>query len=101
MTNVNTQYWKRVIAYFDRVESGEEHLDYDELLQRAKRIARHGQAANDRVAELEAEVEQLRSLNRQLSDRIVQLNDEVRLLTKSNEALHGVFVYKVEDGTSD
>lgn len=61
MTNENTQYWKRVIAYFDRVEKGEERPDYDELLQRAKTVARHGQAANDRVAELEAENSRLQS----------------------------------------
>jgi hypothetical protein len=62
MTNVDTQYWKRVIAYFDRVEKGEERPDYDELLQRAKTVARHGQKANDRVAELEAENERLRTI---------------------------------------
>ncbi|WNF07428.1 hypothetical protein [Brevibacillus borstelensis] len=62
MTNVNTQYWKRVVAYFDRVEKGEERPTYDELVRRAKRTARHGQAANDRVAELEAEVERMRSV---------------------------------------
>lgn len=59
MTNVNTQYWKRVIAYFDRVEKGEERPDFSELLSRAKRIAIRGQALNDRVAELEAEVARL------------------------------------------
>lgn len=72
MTNVNTQYWKRVVAYFDRVEKGEERPTYDELLQRAQTIARHGQQANDRVAELESENERLKMDNFRLQYELSQ-----------------------------
>lgn len=61
MTNIDTQYWKRVLAYLDRVESGEERPDYTELLSRAKKIAQHGRDLNVRVAKLEAENARLRA----------------------------------------
>jgi hypothetical protein len=62
MTNVDTRYWKRVVAYFDRIECGKEHPEYDEIVRRGRRIAERAQALNDRVAELEAENERLRTI---------------------------------------
>ncbi|EMT54775.1 hypothetical protein I532_04185 [Brevibacillus borstelensis AK1] len=62
MTNDNTTYWKRVIAHFDREMNDDRLPDSTRsMAARGKRVAEHGQKANDRVAELEAEVKRLRS----------------------------------------
>ncbi|NGQ95443.1 hypothetical protein G3578_09785 [Brevibacillus sp. SYP-B805] len=90
MTNENTQYWKRVVAYFDRVEKGEERPTYDELVRRAKRTARHGQAANDRVAELEAENSRLQSEIQTITHVIYSEDAEKERLRAEIYRLHAI-----------
>lgn len=63
MTNANTTYWKRVVAYFDREMNDAYWPDSTRsMAARGKKIAERAQALNDRVAELEADNERLRSV---------------------------------------
>lgn len=56
MTNVDTSYWKRIMAFFEREMRAAQLPDSTRsMAARGKGIAIRAQVLNDRVAELEAE----------------------------------------------